>query len=119
MSSLADKLARAREVAAKAKDGSMLPAVLMTPRCKGDDPQIRSEHGWHYATHDGNVLGIDEGVAPLIVLAVNALPALLDVAEALLALRGEYVGVEDMLPYETSVHVQAIDAALARLSEVL
>ena len=57
--------------------------------------------------------------AQAIVLAVNALPALLEVAEALATLRDEYAGVEDMLPCSTALRIQTVDAALARLSEVL
>ena len=44
--------------------------------------------------------------------------ALLDVAEALDALREEYVGAEDMLPRTTALRIQSVDAALARLAEV-
>lgn len=125
MSSLAGKLARAREVVAKATPGpyelDKMGGYLWTPKREMLFAETRgyghlrktvcfSEVG-AFAQLDAN--------GEMLVLAVNALPALLDAVEALLALRGEYVGVEDMLPHETSVHVQAIDAALARLSEVL
>lgn len=118
MSSLADQLARARELAAKATPGP-LKYDLHRPRT-----------GFSLVTQTVHIADVMEANSHLpreealanaekLLRGWNTLPALLDVAEALLALRGEYVGVEDMLPYETSVHVQAIDAALARLEEVL
>lgn len=129
MNRLADKLARAREVVAKSTIEKLVAGLATDLYCdSGAEGFDEGEHvvadfieGQDEEPEFIATCGtVDDGTrAAIIVLAVNALPALLDAVEALLALRGEYVGVEDMLPYETTVHVQAIDAALARLAEVL
>jgi hypothetical protein len=126
---LAASIARARETVAKANDGMMLPAELVVRRF--DDPQIVGQKVNYYAHSDcDGVASIDPDVAPLIVLAVNALPALLDVAEACRAdkeARRYYDHEAKHGDYDTEKRGwdrsleagRTLDAALARLREVM
>lgn len=124
-SDLLPALAFARDVARKATEAQMLPAVLVPSHRPYEDPYVRSECGWPYPTEDDGRIGIDEDVAPLIVLAVNAFLPLLAVAEAANRLHLAYLACcneETACDADTdNFHGAAInlDAALAALQEVL
>lgn len=118
---LAARIARARGAVAQAKDGMMVPAELVVRQY--DDPQIVGQKVNYYAHSDcDGVASIDPDVAPLIVLAVNAFTALLDVAEATREMRAAE-GAALINDRSTLDRIDdatdALDAALARLSEVM
>lgn len=131
MSSLADKIARAREVAAKATPGPLYSEEDPGADCPECDAPQETEYALiRSKTTTGGVAIVMEDDraeknALLYVLAVNALTALLDVAEAADRVHRAYLACcneETACDADTdNFHGAAInlDAALARLSEVL